>query len=130
MTLTGADRLELNRKVRAILVRHWIDLGRISIMVSPGAVRLRGSLCRLPGCETPLSSQIIEAMFRDIRMVQGISRVNGEFDNWKQDAPGCLWRQVEKEGLGKKAAKEKDLTHISESATPIDVSDIDSSYLS
>jgi len=124
----AVNRLEMNRKTRAILVRHWLDLGRLSIMVSPGAVRLRGSLCRLPGSATPLSSQIIDAIFRDLTMIQGINRAHGDFDNWKQDGPGCRWRLVEKDTTTH--PDQNDKAQASDDVTPIDVSDTDSSYMS
>ena len=128
MNVQAITRLEMNRKVRAILVRHWLDLGRLSIMVTPGALRLHGSLCRLPGSETPLSSQIIEAIFRDLTMIQGINRVNSDFDNWKQDVPGGRWRLIEKVATQQKDKKDK--VQVSERVTHIDVSDTDASYLS
>ena len=50
------QRLEINRRVRAVLAVHFINLSRISVCIYPKRVSIRGSLVKLNGAgDTPLS---------------------------------------------------------------------------
>lgn len=75
------ERMEIYRNVRAILVRNYIDLGRLVIQISTGTVQLRGTLQRLMG-SSPLSPEVIQGMIQEIRRVRGVRRVITDFDNW------------------------------------------------
>jgi hypothetical protein len=85
--------MELYRKTRSVLVRHWIDLGRLSVVVSPSSIRLHGMLCRLPGVKTRLTSQIIDAMLRELRQKTGHNRIITDFRNWREQ--GGAWIPIE-----------------------------------
>lgn len=74
--------LELNRAVRQSLVRHWIDLGKISFRSVNGRVYLRGNLVRISGVSEDLTDRIMDNMFNEIRHIRGVTFVNAEFDNW------------------------------------------------
>lgn len=86
--------LEINRGVRRVLVRHWIDLGRISVRTISGKVHIRGTLERITGVKEPLSGAILEAMFADIRRLRGIARLNVELENWHNKSG--LWHSTGK----------------------------------
>ena len=91
MKLSIAQRNEIFRKVRAVLVRYWIDLGFLSIHVSEQTVYIRGSLKRLAGVPEQLSGAIVEAMFTDIKNIRGLIRVQAQFDNWNGSASAGGW---------------------------------------
>lgn len=91
MKLSIAQRNEIFRKVRAILVRYWIDLGFLSIHVSEQTVHIRGSLKRLPGVPEQLSGAVVEAMFTDIRNIRGLVRVQAQFENWNGSVSAGGW---------------------------------------
>lgn len=84
--------LEINRHVRRVLVRHWIDLGRLSFRCVNGVVWLRGSLQRLFGVKEALTGTIIDSIFHEIANFPGIKRIHAEFDNWRYD--GAQWYSV------------------------------------
>jgi len=86
--------MQLYRDVRVVLVRHFIDLGHLSLQISMGAVHLRGSLQRLHGNPHPLTPQMVETIIREIRQVKGIRRVAAEFDNWRQADTMSPWVAV------------------------------------
>jgi hypothetical protein len=94
MAGTSPD-LEINSAVRRVLVRHWIDLGRISIRAQKGRVTLRGILDKLPESDQTLTGAVLESMFGDIRRLHGVQRVNTELENWEQTSFG--WRAREGE---------------------------------
>ncbi len=51
--MSQAD-LEINRDIRKVMVRHWIDLGKISFRSSNGRIWVRGSLQRIAGVREEL----------------------------------------------------------------------------
>ena len=96
MSAPQLARMEIFRQVRVVLVRHLIDIGRLSIQLSMSQLRLNGSLCRLPGVTAALTPEIVKAIFSELSRIHGIRRVDGEFDNWKPaDKLGTSWAPVE-----------------------------------
>jgi hypothetical protein len=92
MAWTSPD-LEINSAVRRVLVRHWIDLGRISIRTQNGRVTLHGILDKLPESDQPLAGTVVECLFDDIRRIHGVKRVLAEIQNWDQTSFG--WKLKE-----------------------------------
>ena len=96
MNTPQLNRIEIYRQVRVVLVRHLIDIGRLSIQISMSHLRLQGSLCRLPGVTSALVPEIIQSIFSELGRIQGIRRVDGDFDNWRTvDTHGTSWAPVE-----------------------------------
>lgn len=85
--------LEINSAVRRVLVRHWIDLGRVSIRTQKGKVTVRGTLDKLSESDQPLTGTVVEGIFGDIRRIHGVLRVMAELQNWEQCSFG--WRPRE-----------------------------------
>lgn len=83
--------MQLFRDVRAVFVRHLIDLGRIVVQISMGGVHLRGSLARLPGATTPLTPETVQAIINEIRRIRGVKRIVAELDNWSQAGSLDAW---------------------------------------
>lgn len=79
------DDLRINRDVRKILVKHWLDLGRLSVRSSLGRLMIRGSLERIRGVKEELTPAIVNEMFRKIKQIDGVVRMNVELDNWAND---------------------------------------------
>ena len=99
MKLTIAERNEIFRRIRAVLVRHWIDLGFLSIHVSEQTVYIRGSLKRLPGVPEQLSGSIVESVFNEIKHIRGVSRVQAQFDNWDGSVVAGGWSPKDGEAI-------------------------------
>ncbi|MFO7870574.1 MAG: hypothetical protein R6V03_03985 [Kiritimatiellia bacterium] len=91
--MTRQSDLDINRHIRRVLVRHWIDLGRLSIRTYNGSAIIRGRLERIPGNEEGLTSAIVEGMFREMKRAAGIRRVKAEFENWTDRDGG--WKPVQ-----------------------------------
>ncbi len=85
--------LEINRAIRRILVKHWIDLGRISVHSMRGRVAIYGLLQRIEGRMEPLAGPVLDAMFRDIQRIPGVHAVRPHLDNWTNE--GGRWRPIE-----------------------------------
>ena len=74
--------LEINRNVRRVLVRHWLDLGRIFIRSTNGHVSLRGSLSRIHGMNDPINSATVDTIFTEIKRVRNVKNISPDLDNW------------------------------------------------
>jgi hypothetical protein len=97
MMLTPNERAEIYRAVRVVLVRHFIDIGRLAIQISPGRINLRGNLVRLPGVETKLTSETVTAIFAELERIRDIRRVEGDFENWRQGGFAGAWVPIGEE---------------------------------
>jgi hypothetical protein len=98
VNLNFSDRAEINRHMRAILVKNWIDIGRITFHVSTnGIIAVNGSLHKLPGTGE-LTPQIVGEMFDEIGNISKVMRVDAEFDNWSRSGYAGIWKHLEKTG--------------------------------
>jgi len=91
--MTAPADLEVVRGVRRVLVKHWIDLGRLSIRSSSGHVMVFGMLQRIEGVQEKLTTPIVETIMYDMKRMNGVRRVTAHLENWKRE--GGLWKQVE-----------------------------------
>jgi len=85
--------LDINRSIRRIMVKHWIDLGRIAVRSSRGMVTIHGILRRIPGTEQELTTPIVERIFYDIGRLPGVKNVRTRLDNWGKE--GGRWHPVD-----------------------------------
>lgn len=96
--MSQAD-LDINRMVRTILVKHWIDLGRMSVRSSGGKLWIHGSLQRIAGVNEQLTAPLVDEMFKEISRIKSIKTVNANLENWNNNLGA--WQQTGK------AVKEK-----------------------
>lgn len=89
--------LDINRAVRRVLVKHWIDLGRVSIRTTAGRIMIFGVLRRIEGHRDNLNPSSVEAMFYEIQRIRGVQHVRTHFDNWINE--GGRWRPYERSDL-------------------------------
>jgi hypothetical protein len=96
--------MDINRLVRRILVKHWVDLGRLSVRSTRGHVMLHGRLQRLAGATGFLSGPAVDSMFYELRRQPGVGRVTAHFENWSCD--GGLWRPLDEQRDDDRSAPE------------------------
>ena len=85
----------MNRKMRAIFVKNWIDLGRVTFSVSTGGViHINGYLGKLPGTGD-LTAQMVGDMIGEVENIDKVVRVEAEFDNWQRSGFAGLWKSLE-----------------------------------
>ena len=89
--MSQAD-LDINRNVRTILVRHWIDLGRLSVRSSAGRLWITGGLFRITGIKEELTTPIVESIFADIKRVKDLAGIHANLENWTDDSGS--WRPI------------------------------------
>lgn len=91
--MTQSLDLDINRAVRRILVKHWIDLGRISVQTTRGRVAIYGVLRRIQGRLEALTGPIVDEIFRDLESIKGVQFIRPHLDNWSND--GGRWHPCE-----------------------------------
>jgi hypothetical protein len=84
--------LEINCAVRKVLVRHWIDLGKISIRTIAGVTTLSGALDKLPKVDVPLTSSSVGEIIAEIRRAPSVKRVQTVLSNWTE--LDRMWKPV------------------------------------
>jgi hypothetical protein len=84
--------LEINCAVRKVLVRHWIDLGKISIRTIAGVTTLSGALDKLPKVDVPLTSSSVGEIIAEIRRAPAVKRVQAVLSNWTE--LDRMWKPV------------------------------------
>jgi hypothetical protein len=92
--MSRQEDLDVNKSIRKVLIRHWIDLGRLSVRTSKGKAFIHGSLHRIYGMNEELTTSIVESIFTEIRRIKNLANMHVEFDNWT-DAGG-KWQMVER----------------------------------
>jgi hypothetical protein len=92
--MSRQDDLDINRSIRKVLIRHWIDLGRLSVRTSRGKAFIHGSLHRIYGMNEQLTTPIVESIFSEIRRIKDLLQSIVEFDNWTN--AGGKWQMVER----------------------------------
>ncbi len=97
--MSQAD-LEVNRRTRSVFVRHWIDLGHLSLRSVNGKVTVRGKLNRIFGSKEELTAALVENIFNEIKRIPAVKRVTPFMDNWSNETG--VWHQV-----GGKQAEER-----------------------
>jgi hypothetical protein len=100
--------LDINCRVRRVLVRHWIDLGKICVRTTSGVVRLSGSLVRLHSGGPALDPTTVVGIMAEIRRIQDIRRIQASFNNWVESIG--TWVNVTKQTSGSKLSSEECIT--------------------
>jgi hypothetical protein len=88
----GVADLEFNRKTRSVFVRHWIDLGYISIRSVSGRITVRGNLKRVFGHKEDLTPTHVSNIFAEIKRAIGVKSVTPALENWTFSSG--TWQQV------------------------------------
>lgn len=86
---------EINRKVRAVLSRHWIDPSSTSFASRKGVVRLMGELRRVGSAfGASLEATTLTVLDTELRKLPGVRLVHFDLVNWRRDEEG-VWVQLE-----------------------------------
>jgi hypothetical protein len=78
--------LDINCRVRRVLVRHWIDLGKMSARTTRCVVTLSGSMMRLPHINAEVDPATPASILEEIRRLPDVRRLQINLDNWNGQA--------------------------------------------
>lgn len=90
----GSDpalRCEMVREARAVLCRHFIDIGNLQITIGGRSVYLAGKLTRLPGASGSLNAELIDVILREVHTLRHVAAVYADFENWTES--GGTWTE-------------------------------------
>ncbi len=91
--MSSSDQ-EINRGVRTVLTRHWVDLTKTAFASRRGIVRLMGEIRRMgPDALKPLDPTNLEVIDHELKRVNGVARVHFDLVNWHKSDEG-EWEPV------------------------------------
>jgi hypothetical protein len=80
---------EINRRIRAVLSRHWVDLASTNFASRKGIVRVTGDLKRVgPQAGRSLESTTLTVLDSEMRRLKGVQRVHFDVANWRRTEDG------------------------------------------
>ncbi len=71
----GAEEYRINRGVKSILTRHWVDTSHILFQTSGGVVRFRGILATTGDQRGSFDASLMEIIAAEVRAISGVCRV-------------------------------------------------------
>jgi hypothetical protein len=75
---------DVTQAVRRVLVKNWLDMGKIRIQVAGGTVIVRGRLMRARG-EDQVNELFIEQLEQQLRGTKGLKQLRFSLDDWEHD---------------------------------------------
>ena len=97
-------RYEMNQKVKAILVRHAVDLTKSHFSCTQHAVHIYGILSRDPRGEFTVAE--LEALAKDLERLRFRPRIHFEVENWNISSDMGVWAVHDKKLV---SGRQKDL---------------------
>ncbi|MFH1783600.1 MAG: hypothetical protein ABH868_01680 [bacterium] len=87
---------ELNIKIRAEFVRHWIDVQRVDISTTRGVAHVKGKLL-FKGGKVDTKSELavakqLKSTERGVRSILGLRDIKFKFDGWEKS--GGNWKKL------------------------------------
>ncbi len=77
--------VDLHAAVRRVLVKNWLDMGKVKIQIAGGTIILRGTVTKGREGDTPVDGLFIEELETQIRGVKGVKFVRWMIEGWKYD---------------------------------------------
>ncbi|MCU0724489.1 MAG: hypothetical protein MUE73_01670 [Planctomycetes bacterium] len=77
--------VDLTSAVRKILVKNWIDMGKVRLQVAGKTVILRGQVRKSGEGHDPVNGLFLEELERQIMAAKGVRFVRWILEDWKQD---------------------------------------------
>ena len=76
-----ASSIDITKSIRQILVKNWLDMGKIRIQVAGKTVIIRGRLTKSRD-DDPVTGQYIEGLETALRGVKGVKNFRWNLDDW------------------------------------------------
>jgi hypothetical protein len=85
--------VETTKAVRTILVKSWLDMGKIKIQVAGKTVIIRGRLTKSRADDDPVNGMFIEQLEQKISNLKEVKFIRWSLDDWKHERG--QWRTKE-----------------------------------
>ncbi len=84
---------DLTSAVRRVLVKNWLDMGKIRIQVAGSTVIIRGRIVKSRADE-PVSGMVIEDLDTQVRATKGVKNLRWALEDWAHDRGKWKRRQA------------------------------------
>ena len=71
----AADDFRINRGVKSVLIRHWVDTGKLKFRTSRGTVRFSGVLATTGGRASQHDYSLLEVIAAEVRTIPDVVKV-------------------------------------------------------
>lgn len=85
---------DVMQAVRRVLIKNWLDMGKIRLQVAGSTVILRGVIRKSRG-EEPVNGLFLEQVEQQIRATKGVKQLRMHLEDWVFDRGE--WRRKETE---------------------------------
>ena len=76
--------VDLTKAIRTILIKNWLDVGKIRLQIAGGNVIIRGRLARSRD-DQPVNGLFIEQLEQAIRSTKGVKNLRWILEGWDFD---------------------------------------------
>jgi len=83
--------VDLTKAVRTLLIKNWLDVGKIRLQVAGGNVLIRGRIAK-SRAEEPVTGLFIEHLEQAIRSTKGVKNLRWILEDWEFDRGKWLTR--------------------------------------
>jgi len=85
--------VDLTKAVRTVLIKNWLDVGKIRLQIAGGNVIIRGRLAKSRNDE-PVTGLFIEHLEQTIRATKGVKNLRWILEGWEYDRGHWNEREV------------------------------------
>ena len=105
--MTPLSKTQTTVNVRRTLVRHWIDLDRLTILPVRETVIVSGEFrVNRPDTNREATASLLSILEEELRRCHGVKRVRFDLENWTRDDLG-EWVPVNKGRQGDSKGRRK-----------------------
>ncbi len=79
-----SSSLDITKAVRKVLVKNWLDLGKVRIQVAGKTVIIRGRLTKSRD-DDPVDGMFIEGLETALRGIKGVKLFRWNLNDWVHD---------------------------------------------
>ena len=76
--------VDLTKAVRTLLIKNWLDVGKIRLQVAGGNVLIRGRIAK-SRAEESVNGLFIEHLEQAIRAMKGVKNLRWILEDWEFD---------------------------------------------
>jgi hypothetical protein len=85
-----STKMDITRKVRALLVEYGVSLDTVFIHVYPSRLVLRGRLARRGRHKEDMKAMVVQHLVASLRSIRDVKRVDLDLEDWQQAPSGQI----------------------------------------
>lgn len=77
--------VETTKSIRTILIKSWLDMGKLKIQVAGKTVIIRGRIVKARADDDPVSGLFIEQLEQKLMNLKEVKFIRWALDDWKHE---------------------------------------------